>query len=252
MKADTWMPFYISDYLRDTMRLTTEQHGAYLLLIMAAWTAGGELPDDPDELAAAAKMTRGAWLKAAPVILRFFIREGGVLRHKRVTGELEKAERMAEVRRQNGARGGRPKNQNITGEEPAGYPAEKLPGKLTETPTRVAPPSPSPLPPEGSEANASATGGGALDPDGDTWRMVRLLLADRHGMSPAASGKFFGGLLKVNGLEARDMMGAVAEATGNGTLDAKGFLTGAAAHRAKKRAGPQLSPSELAMRSNIQ
>ncbi|CEF54598.1 YdaU family protein [Acetobacter ghanensis] len=88
-KIKTWMPVYIGDYLADTMRLSTLQHGAYFLLMMEYWRQG-PLPDDMDELSAIARADRKAWDKSIwPTLKRFFSKgEDGLLHQKRMDTEL--------------------------------------------------------------------------------------------------------------------------------------------------------------------
>lgn len=72
-KADTWIPIYIGDYLKDTGHLTTAQHGAYLLLLFQQWTSQtGYLPVNPESLRKIARMDPAEWADAWPVLQAFF------------------------------------------------------------------------------------------------------------------------------------------------------------------------------------
>jgi uncharacterized protein YdaU (DUF1376 family) len=94
-QPNTWMPFYVGDYLRDTARLSTEAHGAYLLLIFEYWTSGRPLPDDDRQLAAIAKLSKFRWQKLKILLATFFSVADGVWRHKRIDVELENAKARA-------------------------------------------------------------------------------------------------------------------------------------------------------------
>lgn len=101
-KSDTWMPFYVGDYLAATARLTTEQHGAYLLLLLDYWRNGPPPNDDP-VLAQIARMTPVAWKKAKPALIGFFDERDGRLIQRRAERERERAIDITEKRRKAGA-----------------------------------------------------------------------------------------------------------------------------------------------------
>lgn len=98
IKTDTWMPLYVSDYLADTSHLSTEEHGAYLLLLMHAWMNGGELPSDDNRLRRIARMDEKPWKASRDEIKSFFYEHGGALRHYRVDRELQRAQQHVNQR----------------------------------------------------------------------------------------------------------------------------------------------------------
>ena len=105
-KADAWMPLYVADYIADTTHLSTEEHGAYLLLLMAAWKRGGRLPVDDKQLANIAGMKPAAWRRASGVVLAFFHPDGGELVQKRMLLEIERASDIREKKAVGGVSGG--------------------------------------------------------------------------------------------------------------------------------------------------
>jgi uncharacterized protein YdaU (DUF1376 family) len=85
-----WYPHYINDYDRDTLHLTTLEHGADRLLIDAYMRFGQPLPDDDEILARIAKLEPTAWAAIAPTIRAFFVTRDSRLCHKRCHTELTK------------------------------------------------------------------------------------------------------------------------------------------------------------------
>lgn len=96
-KRDAWFPFYVGDYLRDTPHLTAEQHGAYLLLILAYWPKG-PLPDDDGMLSSIAKVSLAVWKRMRPIIAAFFQVHDGQWHHKRIDKERGRAFGITELR----------------------------------------------------------------------------------------------------------------------------------------------------------
>lgn len=105
------MPLYIGDYRRDTMHLSTLEHGAYILLIMHYWETG-PLPADTVRLARIAGLSTQRF-KPVWVTLRSFFTKAiaeqmpsNCFRHKRIDEELEKAEKLSMKRSLAGLKGG--------------------------------------------------------------------------------------------------------------------------------------------------
>jgi uncharacterized protein YdaU (DUF1376 family) len=140
-KADIWMPLYIGDYMGDTMHLSTEQHGAYLLLTFAYWRNGGPIPDDPDYLAGVSKLSTDAWQRHSRRIAEFFKVENGFWRHERIEIELAKAKRQKEAKSNAGKVGAAAKYGRRIADAQQTDAAAIADGWRTDSPS----PSPSPL-----------------------------------------------------------------------------------------------------------
>jgi uncharacterized protein YdaU (DUF1376 family) len=103
-------PLWTSKYHEATTHLTTLEHGAYLLLLMAMWKQGGSLPNDDVRLARLARLSLDRWRKIAPTIMEFFtVEDGDRITQKRLRHELEKSYGRMKKSREAGAAGGRAK-----------------------------------------------------------------------------------------------------------------------------------------------
>nr|WP_053000378.1 DUF1376 domain-containing protein [Sphingomonas sp. Y57] len=158
--AEAWMPLYVGDYLGDTQRLTTEQHGAYILLILDYWR-NGPAPDDDAVLQSITKLDRTAWKRNRPALERLFRIVDGHWTHKRIEREIENAKTNQDRRSSKAQKAAQARWGNSS--DGAKGNAPSMPEAL---PDECPPPSPSPTP-NGvcSEADASGAEAPPTPPD---------------------------------------------------------------------------------------
>jgi uncharacterized protein YdaU (DUF1376 family) len=81
-----WFP---SDYMRDTRRLSQQEHGAYFLLLNEYFLTGEPLPDDDSILSRITlSTTLSAWLSVRSACAQYFIIKDGIWFHKRCDDEI--------------------------------------------------------------------------------------------------------------------------------------------------------------------
>lgn len=86
-----WFSFNTDDYIGNTMHLTTEEHGAYLLLMLAYYRTGKPLPGYDRALASITKLPLDRWLIDKVAIEPLFVIEDGLWKHDRIEAELLEA-----------------------------------------------------------------------------------------------------------------------------------------------------------------
>jgi len=112
-----YMQFYIDDYLGDTQHLTTEQHGAYFLILISMWKNGGYLPNDEKKLSRITRVNLRRWHLICDDIMEFFKVENGRIFQPRLIEEHKKAVSKFEKRSASGSLGGKAKSLKNSVEE---------------------------------------------------------------------------------------------------------------------------------------
>lgn len=94
-----WFPLYVADFIVDTMHLTAEETGAYVLLLMHYWSHRG-LPEDERMLARIARIHPPHWPRIKSSLRQFFVpQEGRSWVSKRMEQELIKTDNLSNKRK---------------------------------------------------------------------------------------------------------------------------------------------------------
>ncbi len=138
-KVQVWMPWYLTDYMRDTMELSLEEDAVYRRALDFLWLNPAGLPRVSSRLARCLRITEDELSRCKWVFDQFLQVDGDYYRSKRIDEEYEKALLRRCIAQQNGKNGGRPKN-------PVGNPAGNPEHNLNPNPEKSSSPSPSPSP----------------------------------------------------------------------------------------------------------
>jgi uncharacterized protein YdaU (DUF1376 family) len=219
--VSAWMPLYVGDYLGDTQRLTTEQHGAYLLLILDYWR-NGPAPDDDAVLQQITKCDARTWKKHRLAMARLFQVADGEWKHKRIDAELASAATNAERRSSKAKCAAEARWGQSSGDAPSNAPsnARSMPGAvLGECP----PQSPSPKKNSDTDVSGAAAPPKPADPEKVMFDQGKSLLA-AAGVTAAKAGTMLGKWKRDHGAEA--VIVALGKAQREGAIDPISFIEG--------------------------
>jgi uncharacterized protein YdaU (DUF1376 family) len=119
MSRFPYLPMYVGDYLKKTRHLTTEQHGAYLLILFDLWEHGGSIPFDHNLLARVANITPKRWGRIWDALEGYFTVSDGKLSHERLNQEIQKCLQISQKRKHAGKLGGEARSLKSQGGEQA-------------------------------------------------------------------------------------------------------------------------------------
>lgn len=94
-----FMRMFVGDYMADTSHLSTEEHGAYHLLLYSYWTHRCGPKIDEKTLRKITKLSAHKWKNISPTIMEFFEIRDGRLYQSRIEEELEKAKSKSQQAR---------------------------------------------------------------------------------------------------------------------------------------------------------
>lgn len=153
MPADNiWFPFYIGDYLADTMHLDHRRHGVYVFLLCGYYKNRGPLDDDNSTLSAIVRLPLSEWLIERPVMAKFFQIRDGKWHQKRADMEILKRSQ----RQESGRRGAESRWDEDS--KPDGKGHGKQDGKIMEVITHNSQPQSEPQPKPKSDPESLSSG----------------------------------------------------------------------------------------------
>ena len=132
------MPLWTDAYLADTRHLSTEEHGAYLLLLMEAWRRPTcALPDDENLLARLAGMDLARWRQCHGIVMAFWNYDSGTKTwtQSRLLRERKFVARKSAAQSRNASKRWKQTKKDDAMALPDAMPSECQPDAPTPTPT---------------------------------------------------------------------------------------------------------------------
>lgn len=169
---------YAGDYMRDTGHLSLTEHGVYTVLLDHYYSRRSPLPVTVEALYRICRATTKLEQQAVKAVAEEFFRraEDGRRHNPRADREIAEWERLAQINRERGKLGGRPK-RNPDGNPPANPDANPA-GSISETREVIfSQPSPAPAP---TPAPKPAPGSGVLVADSSDSRPPQRTSAAFH------------------------------------------------------------------------